>query len=300
VELERISDDQRRSEEELWPEFESEHGRLLGAVFDALAQTLRFRETLTFSRRPRLADWGIYAAASYEVFGWGSETFLKDWGEVVRAQKQGTLDGSPVAQAILSFMENRSEWIGLANELHTKLEDEAEDLKINTKREKTWPKSPSWLWRRIREVQPLLVAMGIKADTGESRRNGTRITLQKISPSGDDPKGGSKNPTAATDAATGHSPQVSGFENGGSRGSNYVYFSGSLSHHQGDVGVDMDKNGSETRIPRELPMDAATAATERKECIHETVPGVCVWCREWKEDHGRLPTYGEDVEEYEI
>ena len=59
MELDRIPDDQRRNEEELWSEFEAEHGRLLRAVFDALAQTLRVRESLKLSRRPRQCDYPI-------------------------------------------------------------------------------------------------------------------------------------------------------------------------------------------------------------------------------------------------
>src|SRR5215218_7690980 len=71
VELERIPDNKRRSEEELWQAFDRVHGRLLGAVFDTLAKTLRAKETLRLHRRPRLADWGEYAEAAYTVLGWG-------------------------------------------------------------------------------------------------------------------------------------------------------------------------------------------------------------------------------------
>ena len=53
-----------------------------------------------------------YAAAAYKVFGLDERRFLEDWEEVVKTQNRGTLDGSPVAQAILAFMENRSEWEG--------------------------------------------------------------------------------------------------------------------------------------------------------------------------------------------
>ena len=88
VELERIPDNKRRSEEDLWQVFEWEHGRLLGALFDTLAKTLRAKETLRLHRRPRLADWGEYAAAAYSVLGWGVEEFLQDWGEVVKVQNQ--------------------------------------------------------------------------------------------------------------------------------------------------------------------------------------------------------------------
>jgi len=113
VELERIPDALRRSEESLWSEFEREHAFLLGSIFDALSEAIFESETLQMASRPRLADWGEFAAAFYVAQGWGVAQFLEDWGEVVRVQNEGTLEGSPVAQAILSFMESRHEWMGL-------------------------------------------------------------------------------------------------------------------------------------------------------------------------------------------
>ena len=266
VELERIPDNKRRSEEDLWQAFEHEHGRLLGAIFDTLAKTLRARETLRLHRRPRLADWGEYAAAAYSVLGWGVEKFLEDWGEVVKVQNQGTLDGSPVAQAILSFMESRNEWTGLASDLHAKLEVEAEEMNINIKREKTWPKSPSWLWRRIREVLPLLRAMGVEAQTGSSRKTGTQITLTKVPTNpdpGPDPNGGSKNQDAATVAATENPAEESASGNGGSRGSNHGYSSATRTQTEEKETEKPPSNSAEEKTETKVHRDAASAATAR-------------------------------------
>ena len=71
VELERILDGERKTEEELWERFEAEHPKLLGALFDTLAKVIALKPSIKLSRRPRLADWGEYAAAVYEVMGWG-------------------------------------------------------------------------------------------------------------------------------------------------------------------------------------------------------------------------------------
>jgi hypothetical protein len=101
VELERIPDRERKTEEELWERFEAEHPQLLGALFSVLSKAIALKPSIKLSRRPRLADWGEYAAAVYEVMGWGAERFLEDWDEVVKVQNQATLDGSPVAQAII-------------------------------------------------------------------------------------------------------------------------------------------------------------------------------------------------------
>ena len=56
--------------------------------------------------------------------GWSTTRFLEDWGEVVEVQEQATLEGSPVAQAILLFMdEHLGGYEGTATQLYEKLEN---------------------------------------------------------------------------------------------------------------------------------------------------------------------------------
>jgi hypothetical protein len=163
VELERIPDAERKTEEDLWERFEEEHSKLLGVLFDILSKAIALKPSIKLSRRPRLADWVEYAATVYEVLGWGAETFLMDWDDVVRTQNQATLDGSPVAQAIIKFMEDKEEYNATSSEMHSKLKVVAAQLGVDVERDKAWPKSARWLWRRIKEMLPLLVAAGIEA-----------------------------------------------------------------------------------------------------------------------------------------
>jgi hypothetical protein len=179
VELERIPDGVRKTEEQIWELFAKEHPRLLGALFDMLSQAIALKPSIKLSRRPRLADWGEYAAAVYEVMGWGAEQFLSDWDEIVKVQNRSTLDGSPVAQAIIKFMEDRESFEGSSTELHKKLEAVAEDIGVSVIRDKAWPKSARWLWRRILEVVPLLVGVGIEASR-ERDEAGTTIALRRV------------------------------------------------------------------------------------------------------------------------
>src|SRR5215218_208148 len=179
VELERIPDGERKTEEQIWELFAREHPGLLGALFDVLSKAIALKPFLKLSRRPRLADWGEYAAAVYEVMGWGAEQFLSDWDEIVKVQNRSTLDRSPVAQAIIKFMEDRESFEGSSTELHKKLESIAEEIGVSIVRDKAWPKSARWLWRRIQEVVPLLVGVGIEASR-ERDEAGTIIALRRI------------------------------------------------------------------------------------------------------------------------
>ncbi len=101
---------------------------------------------------------------------------------MVKVQNQVTLDGSPVAQAIIKFMEDKDEYAGTSSELHKKLEGVAESLGVSVARDKAWPKSARWLWRRIKEVLPLLVTAGVEASRKEEK-TGTTIALRKLSES---------------------------------------------------------------------------------------------------------------------
>jgi hypothetical protein len=111
--------------------------------------------------------------------GWGQARFLEDWDEVVEVQEQTTLEGSPVAQAILYFMdENPEGYEGTATELHEKLTFAARKLGVDILSDKAWPSSCRWMWRRIKEVMPLLTSRGVLAEKGKGK-SGTIIRLSK-------------------------------------------------------------------------------------------------------------------------
>ena len=54
VELERIPDGERKTEEQIWELFAKEHPRLLGALFDTLSKAIALKPSIKLSRRPRL------------------------------------------------------------------------------------------------------------------------------------------------------------------------------------------------------------------------------------------------------
>lgn len=264
VELERIPDSERNSEATLWTAFEAQHPKILGAVFETLSAAMKELPGVDLRKRPRLADWGEYAAAVYEVMGWGTEQFITDWGQVVKAQNQGTLDGSPVAQTVISFMGDRSRYEGPSSDLHGKLAEEAGKLNIDTKADKTWPKSASWLWRRLKEVLPTLAAMGIKADKVEDK-SGSKITLEWQDK---DPRsGGSRQDerwqhfsSAATDAATTKPAEESdGAQEGGSSGDSGSIFGYSSAYVPRTNEKQRDDKGHKAGRGQEFPEDAATA-----------------------------------------
>ena len=61
--LEPIGEEQRRSETELWREFELARPRILGALLDAVAHGLRAVGSVQLARLPRMADFALWATA---------------------------------------------------------------------------------------------------------------------------------------------------------------------------------------------------------------------------------------------
>ncbi len=179
IELERIDRRERVAEDDFWLRFDLKRPELLGAVFDALSGALRERHRVELRERPRLADWGLYAAAVYKAQGWGVDAFVSDWEGVEEAQTQGTLDGSVVAQAVIMFMLDKDRVEMAASKLHAAIEATVEgDLDLRADRD--WPKTGRTLWKKIREVKPLLETHGIRASRSTDNRVGRPITLEKV------------------------------------------------------------------------------------------------------------------------
>jgi hypothetical protein len=79
-------------------------------------------------------------------------------------------------------------------------------------RDKAWPKSARWLWRRIKEVLPLLAAAGIEATRGRDE-SAKQITLRKV-PTNDGSNGSTEEPRSNSDKTHANSKSDDGISNG--------------------------------------------------------------------------------------
>lgn len=173
LKLDSIPDENRRTEEELWAAFHEMRPSILGGMFDLLVAALRRHPEINLRRLPRLADFARWGVAISGALGRDDSDFLKAYGANVVSQNESALEESPVAQAVLGFVEVGGLWEGTATNLLAALEGEAERLNVSTKM-KAWPKAPNVLSRRLREVTPNLRRVGVAvSDLGE--KNGVRV-----------------------------------------------------------------------------------------------------------------------------
>ena len=175
--LDPIPPECRREERDFWAEFDEALPEILGGLFDALAEAMRIAPDLQLARLPRMADFARWGAAAAVALGRRPKEFLDAYGQNIGRQNEAAIDSSPVAQAILALMQDQTEWQGTPSELLATLESLAQEKGLDT-RAKNWPKGSTWVWRRLREVQPNLLTMGIAVS--EERTAGRRsITLRR-------------------------------------------------------------------------------------------------------------------------
>ena len=159
LELERIEPTERKTEKELYQNFKNDLPAILGGVFDVLVKAIKIQPTMEFKSHHRMADWASWGCAISEALGYSKEEFLNAYQDNIDRQTEMLLNENIVATAIITFMEDKTDWKGTPTELLGKLSGHAMLDNIDT-REKYWPKGANILSRRLNELSTHLKQMG--------------------------------------------------------------------------------------------------------------------------------------------
>jgi hypothetical protein len=196
-----IGEEQRRSESELWREFELARPRILGALLDAAARGLRTVTTLELRRLPRMADFAGWATAC-ETALWPTDTFARAYAANRKAAIEGIIDADPIAAFVRELMSSRSSWTGSATDL----------LRISLERTgqisngAAWLKNPGALAGHLRRAQTFLRALGIDIAFNREGRAGNRVirirtSLENSVSTVSTVRGNGSNPAPAVEAS---------------------------------------------------------------------------------------------------
>jgi len=184
LELTRITPKQRRSEQELWEEFDEALPSILGGILDILVLAMNAVDDIKLDCYPRMADFAKWGSAIAEVMDHPQGAFLDAYNQNIASQTEEALQSNPVAVTLLTLMEQgvSDEWQGTPSELYEVLTLIAEDEKISTKG-RMWPNSPASLTRKLNEAKTNLAEVGIEFRS-EKRTAGKRlITITKTAES---------------------------------------------------------------------------------------------------------------------
>jgi hypothetical protein len=167
-----IADRGRRSERQMWRDFELARPRILGSLLDAAAHGLRKLPEIRLEQLPRMADFALWATACETAF-WPAGTFARAYQANRRAAIEDLIDVDPVAARIRQMMANRSRWTGSASDLLCTGADLAGAGLPSGLAD--WPKTPRALAGRLRRAQPFLRALGIEVAFSREGQSGNRV-----------------------------------------------------------------------------------------------------------------------------
>jgi hypothetical protein len=169
--LEPISEEGRRPEAELWEALYAERPAILGALFDAVTEGLKCLQQTHLPKLPRMADFALWATAC-ETALWLPGTFWSAFCGNRDEAVEGVIDADPVAAAVRSMMQKRTEWTGTASDLLDALAEEASE---RIAKSKTWPTSPRALSGRLRRAATFLRKIGIETSFTKEGRSRARV-----------------------------------------------------------------------------------------------------------------------------
>jgi hypothetical protein len=158
-----IPDDERKTEETFWRDWELARPRVFGALLDGVSMALRRVESIHLPRKPRMADFAVWATAAEEAFGWPEYTALRAYAENrVEAVELG-IESDPVAFAVCKLLEDKpGGFAGTMTELLDALERHVNE---KTRSGKAWPSSARSLSNRLRRSSTALRQVGIDVES---------------------------------------------------------------------------------------------------------------------------------------
>src|SRR5262249_25349256 len=129
-----------------------------------VSMALRQLPRVTLDRKPRMADFAMWACAAADACDWTAKDFLDAYQGVRIAAYSLTLEASPVAPLVRDLVEKQSPWQGTASLLLGALESLAEE---KTRKQNAWPKNGRALSNTLRRLAPTLRAVGVHIAFGQ-------------------------------------------------------------------------------------------------------------------------------------
>lgn len=168
LEIERISEDKRLAEDELWRKFEAERPKILGGIFDILSLAMSLYGSNVPDRLPRMADfakWGVAINLAIKQIdeNW-SVDFIKAYEKNIELQNEEAIQASPVAVAARMLVRENIVWKGTATQFFNEFETSNDAEKRYLTWHTMWPKDPSHIVRSLNRAEANLKRANISVE----------------------------------------------------------------------------------------------------------------------------------------
>ncbi len=178
--LPTIPTHKRRTEADVWCEFEAARPTIFGALMDAVCGALLAQGSVRLPCLPRMADFALFATAAEKPLGLQPGAFMAAYTGNREAANDLALEASPIGAAIIAFIESEGRWSGTSTELLKALNESADEA---TQRQQGWAKSAKALGGVLKRLAPNLRERGMEYTVErEPNKKRTRIiTLEQKS-----------------------------------------------------------------------------------------------------------------------
>jgi hypothetical protein len=173
LQLPCVAEENRRSEAQLWEDFEQARPGILGALLDAASYGLRMLPSTHLPRLPRMADFAMWACACEGAL-WPRGTFMRAFNQNRRSAIQDVIDTDPLAACVRHMMAGGRSWTGTASDLLRAAQAFTVDLPAMG-----WPKTSRALAGRLRRSQAFLRTIGIDIAFTREGHTGNRTIAIK-------------------------------------------------------------------------------------------------------------------------
>lgn len=184
VTLERIREEDRKPESELWELVEAVKPDILGGLLDAVVVALQNLPALRLPTLPRMADFARFIVAAEPSLPWKAGEFLSTYQAAREDGAHILLEGDSIAALVVAIarkgQEGSDTWTGTASDLMRRLEE----ARGEGNRPSGWPKSARSLSSHLRRIAPALRQTGLEVEHGKGggKLNARTITLRLAPP----------------------------------------------------------------------------------------------------------------------
>ena len=177
INLPEISDVQRRTEAEFWASFENSKPYFLGAICDAASTALARWDISRLDSYPRLADFTRWVEAAALSLNWEWGKFAMTFSDHAEVQSTIAIDLSVIGSELVTFAQNKKNWIGSATQLLEQLQSQTYATPSFERFSKMTPRALS---DEIRRLAPLLRKQGIDISTSDKTRWVNGVAMRPI------------------------------------------------------------------------------------------------------------------------
>ena len=178
LQLQRIPEEQRKSDTALANEFHADLPYIMKGLFDLIAEIFKHLPTVQPTNPERMIDFVRWLAAMEIAQDVPAGVYQMAYSDALRNGQLDSLQENVLAAAILDFAENQQgeSWHGTPDEL---LHELTERASVGTLRSRDWPVNAISLSKRLAVLEAGLASQGIEIAFRRGKKRSITITTLK-------------------------------------------------------------------------------------------------------------------------